>query len=132
VGYSCGAFVALRAIELLPADVLVDATVFLAGAFDPDHDMTTALARVRGRIVNCSSKLDFLIVDAGTCLFGTTERTFGPSAGMVGLRHASARDPRVVQVRWQPGMMTLGYFGGHFTAAASRFVAKYVTPWITG
>ena len=86
MGYSCGAFVALRALELLPPDVQVDAAVFLAAAFDPDHDMTAALSRVRGRIVNCSSALDCLIIGAGTCLFGTAERTFGPSAGMVGLR----------------------------------------------
>jgi alpha-beta hydrolase superfamily lysophospholipase len=130
MGYSCGAFVALRALELLPPDVRVDAAVFLAGAFDPDHDMTAAMSRVRGRIVNCSSALDCLIVGVGTCLFGTAERTFGPSAGMVGLRHPSARDPRVVQVRWTPGMMAQGYFGDHFTVAAWGFVTKYVAPWI--
>ncbi len=128
MGYSCGAFVALRALELLPPDVQVDAAVFLAAAFDPDHDMTAALSRVRGRIVNCSSALDCLIIGAGTCLFGTAERTFGPSAGMVGLRHPSVRDPRVVQVRWRPGMMTQGYFGGHFTVAAPEFFARHVAP----
>ena len=128
MGYSCGAFVALRALELLPPDVRVDAAVFLAAAFDPDHDMTAAMSRVRGRIVNCSSSLDCLIVGAGTCLFGTAERTFGPSAGMVGLRHPSARDPRVVQVHWRPAMMAQGYFGDHFTVASSGFVARHVAP----
>ena len=128
MGYSCGAFVALRALELLPTDVQVDAVVFLAAAFDPDHDLTAAMSRVRGNIVNCSSVLDFLIVGAGTCLFGTADRTFGPSAGMVGLRHASANDPRVVQVRWGPGMMAQGYFGDHFTVAAPEFVARHVAP----
>jgi pimeloyl-ACP methyl ester carboxylesterase len=128
MGYSCGAFVALRALELLPPDVRVDAAVFLAAAFDPDHDMTVAVSRVRGRIVNCSSSLDFLIVGVGTCLFGTAERTFRPSAGMVGLRHPSARDPRVVQVHWRPGMMAQGYFGDHFTVASPEFVARHVAP----
>lgn len=128
MGYSCGAFVALRALELLPPDVRVDTAVFLAAAFDPDHDLAAAMSRVRGRIVNCSSSLDCLIVGAGTCLFGTAERTFGPSAGMVGLRHPTAADPRVVQVRWRPGMMAQGYFGDHFTVASARFVARHVAP----
>jgi hypothetical protein len=130
MGYSCGAFVALRALELLPQGVQVDVAVFFAGAFDPDHDLTAALAHVRGKVVVCSSPLDFLVLGAGTALFGTGERTFGLSAGMVGLWHPSARHERVVQVCWEPGMMRLGYFGDHFTAVASRFFAERVAPLI--
>jgi alpha-beta hydrolase superfamily lysophospholipase len=125
-GYSCGAYVALRALELLPAGVEVEAAGLLAPAFRPGRDLGPALAHVRGRIVCVSSLADCLILGAGTLVFGTADRAHAPSAGMVGLRHSSARDGRVVQVRWHPAMAALGWFGSHFTAAAPGLIANRV------
>ena len=51
MGHSCGAFVALRALEMLPPDVRVDAAVFFAAAFDIPHDGSRAKMTMRIAIV---------------------------------------------------------------------------------
>lgn len=126
VGYSCGAYVALRAMELLPPGVKIQSAAFLAGAFSPCHDLSEALEHVEGNIVNSSSLGDCLIVGLGTILFGTADRKYWPSAGMVGL--AGQQPPRVIQIRWRPNMIPLGNIGGHFTASAARYIARTIAP----
>lgn len=119
------------ALELLPRGVYVDDVVLLAGAVDPWRDLSDAMTHVCGRIINSYSAMDFLILGAGTSLFGTGDRTYGPSAGMVGLRHPSADDARVVQIPWRPAMIAQGRLGDHFTAAASEFFARHIAPCST-
>jgi len=128
VGYSCGAFVALRALELLPGDVRMDAAALLAGAFAPTRDVRPACDRLAGPLVVCSSLLDCWTVGLGTLLVGTGDRRHCLSAGCVGLRGPAARDERVVQVRWRPAMLRLGHVGGHFSAANAGFVRDHVAP----
>ena len=130
MGYSCGGYVTLRALELLPPDSPVDSAVLLAAAVDPQHDLTRAMASVRGRLVNVSSRLDFAILGLGTTLFGNAERLYRPSAGMTGLLHPSALDGRVVQVRWGAELIGEGYLGDHFSVSAPRFIAHRVAPFM--
>ena len=125
---SCGAFVALRAVELLAEGVEVESLAMMAGAISPWRDLRPALAHIRGKLVATSSKLDWLVLGAGTSIFGTADRRHSPSAGMLGLRHSSARDAKVVQIRWRPAMVSLGWLGGHFTSSAAGLVARHVGP----
>jgi len=128
VGYSCGAYVAVRALELLPDDVRIDAAATLAGAFAPDRDLAGACDHLAGPLVACSSLGDFVIVGLGTLLVGTGDRRHVLSAGTVGIRGASAADPRVVSICWRPAMIRLGHWGGHFTASAPGFIRHCVAP----
>lgn len=128
VGFSCGGFVALRAVELLPADVKVRSLALVAAAVDPQHDLTKALDHVAQRLVVSWGLGDFAITGLGTYLFGTAEGTHTPSAGMMGIRHWSSADPKVVQIQWRPDMIRHGNWGGHFTAMASGYVARFLLP----
>jgi pimeloyl-ACP methyl ester carboxylesterase len=126
IGYSGGGYVAIRALELLPADVRVAAAATLAGAYDPRRDLTGACEHIAGKLVVCSSMCDFFIVGLGTLLLGTCDGRHVLSAGMVGLKGPAARDPRIVQVRWRPSMIRTGNLGEHFTAAARGFIRDHV------
>ena len=130
IGYSCGGYVAVRALERLGGDVRIESAAVLAGAFSPQRDLSAAARRVRGRIVLCSSLLDWFIIGLGTLVFGTADRKHTLSAGMVGLRGHSgvAEAGRLVEVKWRPALMGLGQFGGHFTAPAAGFIGRRVAP----
>lgn len=128
IGYSCGGFVAVRALELLPPGVAVDGAALLAAAFAPDRDLSAACDHVRGGLVVCSSGADWLIVGLGTLVWGTADGRHTFSVGAVGVRGPSAGDPRVRSIRWHPGLARLGHWGGHFAASAAGFVRCCVAP----
>jgi hypothetical protein len=126
IGYSCGAFVAVRALELLDKDVQVDSAALLAGAFDPGRDLRQARARVSGAMVVTSSLADWFILGLGTLAFGTGDRKHRFSAGMVGLSRRD--DPKIFEIRWRPSMIRSGHWGSHFGASARKFIARHVAP----
>ncbi len=126
MGYSSGGFVAVRALELLPEDVQVRAAAVLGGAFSPWRDLSTAGSRVSGEMVISSSLADWLIVGAGTLLFGAADRRHTPSVGMLGVR--GRRPPNLTETKWTPRMLRMGHLGGHFSAATERYIARYVAP----
>jgi len=123
IGYSCGGYVTVRALELLPPEVSVRSVVLLAAACDPRRDLRDACSRVQGRVVNVSSWLDWLILGVGTLLFGTGDRRHAVSAGLCGFR-ASHRPSNLVERRWRPAMLRHGHFGGHFSASSSWLMAE--------
>jgi pimeloyl-ACP methyl ester carboxylesterase len=126
IGYSAGGFVSLRALELLPANVRIDALAMLAPAVSPWRKLDRALRRVKGRCVVASSIGDWCIAGLGTLLFGTADRRFVPSMGMLGVRRRARA--RIVELRWRPGMLAAGHWGGHFHASATKFIADHVAP----
>ncbi|MHC4563790.1 MAG: serine aminopeptidase domain-containing protein [Planctomycetota bacterium] len=131
MGYSAGGFVAVRAVELLPDDVRVDGVGLLAAAFSPWRDLSTATSKVpEGRFVVSSSILDWMIVGFGTLLFGTCDRVFTPSIGMIGCRGASREF--VSEVRWRPGLVRCGHFGDHFSASVAGLVEEHIAPRMLG
>ena len=130
VGVSCGTHVTLRALELLPETTSVQAAALLSGAFSPHRDLTQACRHVEGNIVITSSWLDFLVLGLGTTLVGTGDRRFTPSAGMVGWRGRGGESGKITQIRWRPGMASVGYFGGHFITTG--FVEQFVAPAMRG
>ncbi len=125
IGYSCGGYVAARALELLPADVRVDSCTLLAAAFSPWRDLNPAARHVGGRLVVSSSPFD-VVVGLGTLIVGTADRVFSPSIGTLGYRGPNCEKLR--QVRWRPGFIRLGYWGGHMSAPAERFIAECIAP----
>lgn len=128
MGYSCGAFVAVRALELLAKGVTVEAAALLAGALDPRRDLSDAAAHVKGRLTVASSRGDWLIAGLGTLLFGTADRVNTFSAGMIGLRPGAESASNIVEIRWRPGMVRLGHLGEHFSATAPAFVTGHIAP----
>ncbi|NBB94898.1 MAG: alpha/beta fold hydrolase [Planctomycetes bacterium] len=125
MGYSCGTFIATRALELLDEDIHVDGLALLAGAFSPKRDLNPAADRVRGQVVVCSAWLDGIVL-LGTLLAGTADRTWTPSIGAAGYRGPACE--KVRELRWRPAMVRLGWLGDHFTAPATRLIATRVWP----
>lgn len=125
LGYSCGGYIAARALELLPADVRVDSCTLLAAAFSPWRDLNPAANRVSGNFVVSSSPFD-VVVGLGTLIVGTADRVFSPSIGTFGYRGPHCG--KLKQVRWRPGFTRLGYWGGHMSATAERFIAECIVP----
>ncbi len=138
IGHSCGAYLVLRALELLgqdgaeacppgaPDGKWVDSAALLQGAVASDRDLTPALKALAGKLIVTSSLGDFILLGAGTLLFGTADRWHTLSAGLVGLKPPPATNGRVVHIPWRPGMLTTGHLGGHFST--TTFIAQYVAP----
>ena len=72
-----------------------------------------------------SSPLD-VIVGLGTIFVGTTDRVFTPSIGTLGYRGPYCE--KLKQVRWRPGFIRLGYWRGHMSPSAERFIAECIVP----
>ena len=125
-GVSAGGYVVLRAIELLPDDVRVQSAALLSSAVAPRHDLTAALSHVQGRLINSYSVLDFVILGAGTAVFGTPQGKHTFAAGMVGLRRPT--DPKVLQLAWRPWMILTGRLGGHSSCSPPSYLARYIMP----
>lgn len=129
IGYSCGGYIAVRALELLPNDIQVDSCVLLAAAFSPWKDLRPACRRVFGKMLISSSVVDF-VVGLGTIITGTADRKHSPAIGMLGY-HGPVCE-KIVSIRWRPGMISLGHYGSHFSAAAEKFIAEKIAPTIKG
>jgi hypothetical protein len=84
------------------------------------------------------SPLDLFILGAGTCVFGTADRVWTASAGLVGFRipppltvsgsHLDGPYAKLRQVRWAPRMVATGYLGGHLGPDSPFFLKNYVVP----
>lgn len=125
IGYSAGGYVMIRALELLGDDISVDSSAVIAGAFSPRRDLTVATARINGKLTICWSPGDWIILGLGTLIFGTTDRLHSPGIGMLGPRGQS---PAVQTICWNPKMLLVGHLGGHFSAACSGFIRRYLAP----
>jgi hypothetical protein len=136
VAKSGGCGVAVRALELLD-DSVVERAILLAPALSPGYDLSGALRAVRAELVVFWSPLDIFVLGLGTALFGTIDRVWGTSAGLVGFRlpdqGRAHGDPRrayakLRQVRWRPLMVAHANFGGHIGPDSPFFLNRYVVP----
>lgn len=153
VGYSAGAYIAVRALELLENrygngqldtsddiskvysdHAMIDSAVLLAGCVDPGRDLSNARRMVRKRFVVTYSIADWALLGLGTMLAGTCDRRHTASLGMVGPRPAATTDAAasgcvaVTSVAWSPADMALGHWGDHFGAASPGYIARKVAP----
>jgi hypothetical protein len=136
VAKSGGAGLAVMALELVEEQA-VECAVLLAPALSPSYDLAPALRAVRHEMVVFWSPLDLLVLGAGTCLFGTTDRAKTFAAGLVGFHVPAAEvdDParfrayaKLRQIRWHPRMAASGYLGGHWGPDSPWFLRRYVVP----
>lgn len=135
VAHSAGCNVALLALEELPARPAVDCALLLAPAVSPEYDLTPALQRVRRGIYNFYSGEDWVMLGAGTTLFGTADRTFGESAGAVGFRRPVSVPPvthelyakKLRQIAWTPRIARYGADGGHVGWTTVAFARNYLS-----
>lgn len=135
VGHSGGAGVALLTAKRMPDDLPLTAITLLAASISPEYDLRPALAHTQHTILNCYSKLDTILLGAGTTIAGTTDRAHTESAGKVGFRSQPPILPvnrrrfgTLVQKAWTPSMLKLGNDGGHFGWTDRRFVRDWLAP----
>jgi pimeloyl-ACP methyl ester carboxylesterase len=133
VGYSGGGGMAVFIAEALPRTVRLRNIVLCQAALSPTYDLTRALARVEGQLINIHSDADWFILGAGTNVFGTMDRRNVSSAGKVGFRMKEAvRDPalreKLVQIAWDPSLIWEGYFGDHLQIMNYHWNKQFVAP----
>jgi pimeloyl-ACP methyl ester carboxylesterase len=135
VGYSGGGGLAVMVAEALPEGVHLRNVVLVQPALSPDYDLTAALSRIDGKLVNFYSPYDWLILGLGTRLFGTMDRREVASAGKESFDLQRAiRDPtlraKVEQRAWELRMIADGHFGDHFSILSYWWNRRYVAPYL--
>ncbi|MBL7141301.1 MAG: alpha/beta hydrolase [Planctomycetes bacterium] len=139
VGHSGGGGLAAWTLEALPEGVAVDRALLLAPALSPRYNLAGALAHVRHRLLATYSWGDVGLMGLGTTLFGTMDRRFGPSAGLVGFRlppgltagHQAAYE-KFRQMGWRPRMIRDGHLGEHTGWTGIRFARRILAPFVLG
>lgn len=129
----CG--VALLVAEALPDDVRLRNVVLVQPGVSPMWDLTTALRKLDGRIINFYCASDWLILGAGTQTFGTIDRRNVAAAGKDGFDvERAAPDPapraRLVQRKWTPEMFRSGHIGNHLSILTYAWNRDYVAPYL--
>ena len=135
---SGGAGIAVFALEQLRGRRIIENLVLPCPALSPEYNLGPALQAVQ-RGYALVSERDWGILGLGTRVFGTTDRRFGPSAGMVGFRlppDASAEDlhayTKFREIRWSPALREYGHHGGHTGWASGRLLRHHMLPIIRG
>ncbi len=135
VGYSAGGGIAILVAEALPEEVRLDQVVLVQAAVSPTYDLTAALERIDGRLVNIYCASDWFILGWGTEMFGTVNRQKTESAGKVGfdLDVAVASDDlrhKVVQRKWTAEMLKSFHMGDHAGILSYYWNRDVVAPYL--
>lgn len=133
VGYSGGGGLAIMVAEALPPEVRLRNVVLAQPAVSRDYGLCPALEHVDGRLVNFYCPSDWVILGAGTTVFGTIDRKHVASAGKEGFDLQAAvpdEDMRnlVEQRAWSWDMFWTGHAGGHLGLAMREWNKRYVAP----
>lgn len=126
---SGGCYITLRGLEKLPDGIGVQTSVLLAASISPGYDVTKAAAKCRRALVSVGCLGDFFFLGAGTLVFGTSDRVFSPSAGLVGWHH---HPPRFVETRWHPSWLRFGYIGNHVSTSSPSFIRNVIASMLKG
>ena len=116
----------------------VDRVILLSAAVSPTFDLRAALRATRQEIVSFHSHNDRMVLGLGTSKFGTIDRYYGNSAGMVGFtipeqltQEERQLYMRLVQVPFSTRMLREGTStGSHLSTSLPWFVAGEVVPWL--
>ncbi len=135
VGYSGGGGLAVMVAEALPEDVRLRNLILVQAAISPNHDLSAALARIDGKLINFHSALDWVILGLGTRAFGTMDRANVASAGKDGFNLETAVPDealrcRVEQPAWTAAMLASGHYGGHFGMLTYGWNKNYLAPYL--
>lgn len=133
VGYSGGGGLAIMVAEALPEDVRIRNLIMCQPALSPDYNLTVAITRVEGRMINMHSRLDWAILGLGTMCLGTIDRKYVGSAGKSGFDAARAIPDeavreRFVQCDWKPVDAKLWHFGMHLGMLTFHWNRSRVAP----
>lgn len=117
---------------------IIETLILACPAVSPGYNLTPALGVVR-RCYALVSHRDSIILGLGTRLFGTTDRRFTKSAGMVGFsvppdltdEGATAYD-RLREIRWLPEFKKEGHGGGHSGTISLLFLKNHLIPLLDG
>jgi len=136
VGYSAGGGIAVLVTEALPAEVGLRNVVLAQCAVSPMYDLSKALQRIDGKLVNLHAPNDWFILGLGTATFGTVDRAKTPSAGKDGFDLAAAAPDaklraKVVQQSWTSDTFwETGHAGFHHGLFGYLWNRKCVAPWL--
>ncbi len=138
LAFSGGTGVAVFAAERLGRRARLNTMVLACSALSPDYPLTPALRNV-DRCIAMVSRKDYGFLGLGTCLFGTIDRRFGRSAGLVGFRTPRVRHAddaqqyqKLHQVFWTPQLARLGHTGHHMGWASRAYVREHIARWLNG
>jgi pimeloyl-ACP methyl ester carboxylesterase len=130
--HSAGTAIAAYALERLEPAESITGAAFVGSGLSPRYDLSPALHRTRAGILTVESRLDAFFLGAGTSIFGSADRQWGPAAGMVGFQQPS--DPvaaaKLHRVRWSPRYLRQGWLGGHLSIASPGFVRGTLAAWV--
>jgi pimeloyl-ACP methyl ester carboxylesterase len=125
VAQSGGCWLTVRTLELLPDNIRIQTAVLIAPSMSPAYDMSRAANKCDDALISFGSAGDYFFLGMGTFLFGTSDRVFTPSSGLLGWHH---QHPKFVDARWHPAWLRLGNLGNHTTSAATLFMQHVVAP----
>jgi pimeloyl-ACP methyl ester carboxylesterase len=136
VGHSGGAALATWALEALPDGRAVTCVVMLGAAISATYSLGQALRNVQGTVWNYWSPHEFVLLGAGTTIFGTVDGRHAVSAGLRGFVMPETSDAtvkelyrtRLRQRRHDQRMVRQFNLGGHFGWTNRVFVAEEIAP----
>lgn len=138
VAFSGGAGIAAFALEGLKGRRIVETVAWACPALSPRFDFTGALRAVQRGYVLVSHR-DRVVLGLGTRVFGTTDRRFQASGGMVGFRRpvnlaGDGADAygSLREIRWTPALKALGHGGGHAGWTSVRLLREHLLPMLRG
>jgi hypothetical protein len=136
VSHSAGTGLCVWALEDLANDVKVDTVFLLSPALSPNYDLSKALSHVKGKAYAFFSPNDFLVLAAGTHLFGTIDGKKTAAAGNTGFTRPDGADAKqydkLVAEPYDPAWMKLGNIGDHVGYMMPVFDAAVLAPLMLG
>jgi len=139
IAYSGGAGIGVFACESLKGRSVIDTLILAAPALSRHYNLAPALRAVDRCYVLVSAG-DTVILGLGTRLFGTTDRKFERSAGMIGFAMApdATADERVQyneklrEIHWSKGLRSFGHHGGHTGWLTQPFLRDHLLSLLRG
>ena len=135
VGQSGGGAMAVWAAEALPPGAKVDGLVLVSVSLSPGYRLDVALERSRRGIVSFCSRRDWVMLGAGTTVWGTMDGQHSPAAGRVGFQRPAEGRPallyqRLFEIPWTAAMSECWPGGQHLTAGSRGFAERYLAPFV--
>ncbi len=138
LAFSGGAGIALFACERLSGRRVIETLALAGPAVSPQYNLAPALQAVR-RCYALVSRRDRWILGIGTRVFGTTDRKYSPSAGMLGFSMPAGLSQedleayqRCREIRWSPSLRRDGHRGGHTAWVSLPFLRNHLLPILRG
>jgi pimeloyl-ACP methyl ester carboxylesterase len=133
IGYSGGGGLAVLVAEALAPETRIRNIVLAQAALSPQYDLSPAISRLHGELVNFYCPSDWFVLGLGTSVFGTIDRDTGVAAGRVGFDEplaasAPAHRAKLRQICWEPEMSRQGHLGTHTGILSYAWNRRYVAP----